>query len=94
LVPNEKNSASFATSSAVRAALGISIIVPTRYFKLTPASLITASAVSTTTALTYCNSLTSLINGIIISGTTLPPLALTAIAALITARVCIAAISG
>ena len=44
LVPNEKNSASPAISSAVIAPRGTSIIVPTRYFTLTPCSFITASA--------------------------------------------------
>ena len=33
LVPKLKNSASLATSSAVRAARGISIMVPTMYFR-------------------------------------------------------------
>ena len=53
LVPKQKKSASVAISSAVRAALGISIIVPTSYSNLTPAAAISASAVSTTTFLTY-----------------------------------------
>ena len=48
LVPKEKKSACLATSSAVRAARGISIMVPTRYFMSEPASLMMASAVSTT----------------------------------------------
>ena len=37
-VPKQKKSASFAISSAVRAALGISIIVPTSYSSLIPAA--------------------------------------------------------
>ena len=50
LVPNEKNSASVAISSAVIAPRGTSIIVPTRYFTLTPCSFITSSATRSTTA--------------------------------------------
>ena len=52
LVPKQKNSASLAISSAVRAARGISIMVPTSYFMSTPASAMSLSAVATTTSLT------------------------------------------
>ncbi len=51
LVPNEKNSASRAMSSAVSAARGISIIVPNWYFTRTPCSFITARASSSRIAL-------------------------------------------
>ena len=96
LVPKEKKSASLAISSAVRAARGISIIVPTLYFMEEPAALMMASAVSTTTPLTYLSSLTSPTRGIMISGTMVQSgcLAWTFRAALMTARVCMAAISG
>ncbi len=57
-----------AISSAVRAALGISIMVPTSYFRSMPAAAISASAVSTTIFLTYFSSLTSHTSGIMISG--------------------------
>ena len=69
LVPKEKNSASVAISSAVRAARGISIMVPTRYFISTPAAASSSSAVLTTMLLTYFSSLTSPTRGIMISGT-------------------------
>jgi len=45
LVPKLKNSALSATASAVKAARGISIIVPTMYFTLDFFSLMMASAV-------------------------------------------------
>ena len=71
-------------------------MVPTRYFMLEPASLMMASAVSTTTFFTYASSLTSPTRGIMISGTMVHSgcLAWTFSAALMTARVCMAAISG
>ena len=69
-MPKEKNSASLAMASAVRAALGISIMVPTLYFMLLPASASSLSAVATTTSLTYLSSLTSPTRGIMISGWT------------------------
>ncbi len=48
LVPKEKNSASSAILSAVRAARGISIIVPTMYSTSVFFSFMTSSAVATT----------------------------------------------
>ena len=50
LVPNEKNSASSAIRSAVMAARGTSIIVPTRYSTRTPCFVITSSAMRRTSA--------------------------------------------
>jgi hypothetical protein len=44
LVPKEKNSATSAISSAVSAARGSSIMVPTRYFDLHPSASKTSSA--------------------------------------------------
>ena len=95
-VPNEKNSASVAISSAVKAALGISIIVPTLYFKSIPDSAIILLAVSVIIDLTNANSLSSPTKGTIISGTIFHSgcLLVTLIAALITAFVCILATSG
>ena len=61
--------ASFAISSAVTQARGISIIVPTSYLRSEPAAAISASAVATTTSLTNLSSLTSPTRGIMISGT-------------------------
>ena len=94
MVPKLKNSASSAILSAKSAALGISIIVPTSYFKSIPDSFIIASAVWQTMFLTYFNSFTSPTRGIIISGVTSIPFLDTLIAASITALVCILAISG
>ena len=95
-MPKQKNSASCAMTSAVSAALGISIIVPTSYFNSTPAAAISAFAVSTTIFLTNFSSLSSPINGIIISGTIFQSECFfcTLIAARMTAFVCIFAISG
>ena len=70
-VPNEKNSASSAISSAVTAPRGTSIIVPTRYLILTPCSFITAAATRSTTAFWSRSSFTCPTSGIMISGTTL-----------------------
>ena len=95
LVPKEKNSASVAISSASRAARGISIMVPTSYLRSTPDSLMILSAVSTTMSLPNLSSLTSPTRGIMIWGSmTYLPRLVTAMAALITAVVCIRAISG
>ena len=70
-------------------------MVPIWYFMLTPASLMTSSAVLVTIALTNLNSLKSKVNGIMISGSMCKPfLLLTAIAALTIALVCISPISG
>ena len=81
---------------AVRAARGISIMVPTSYFMSIPASLMILSAVATTTSLTYLSSLTSPTRGIMISGTIFQSGCFfwTLMAALMTAVVCISAISG
>ncbi len=70
LVPKEKNCASLAISSAVNAARGISIIVPTRYFSSIPASAMIESAVAVMMFLTNTNSFTSPTSGTMISGTT------------------------
>ena len=51
-MPKEKNAASLAISSAVRAARGISIIVPTLYSMSEPASLMIFFAVWSMTDLT------------------------------------------
>ena len=83
-------------SSAVRAARGISIIVPTSYLRLDFAAAISASAVSTTIFFTNASSLTSPTSGIMISGTSFQSgcFFVTLIAARMTALVCIRAISG
>ena len=95
LVPKLKKSASLAISPAVRAARGISIMVPTSYFMSTPAAAIRASAVLTTTSLTNFSSLTSPTRGIMMWGVIILPVsAETLRAALMTALVCISAISG
>ena len=94
-MPKLKKSASLAISSAVSAARGISIIVPTWYFMSTPASLISASAVRTTMSLMNLSSLRSPTSGIMMYGVIIVPVsALTLSAALMTALVCISAISG
>ena len=94
-MPKEKKSASLAISSAVRAARGISIMVPTSYFMSMPDSLMIRSAVAVTTSLTYLSSLTSPTSGIMMSGVMLYlPFLVTLMAALMTAVVCISAISG
>ena len=95
-MPKQKNSASSAISSAVRAARGISIIVPTLYAMLTSAWAISSLAVFTTMSLTYFSSLASPVSGIMISGLTdhVRWAFCTLTAARITAVVCMRAISG
>ena len=56
LVPNEKKSASAAIASATRTLRGISIIVPTRYFTLTPAVVTVSAATRSITAFWSRNS--------------------------------------
>ena len=68
LVPNEKNSAYSAISSAVRAARGISIIVPNLYAISRPCSSMTALASASSTSRWRLSSFTWLVSGIITSG--------------------------
>src|SRR5436305_285380 len=70
LVPNEKNSASRAIWSAATHARGSSIIVPTRYFTVTPFSANTCFAVSWTIFAWAFNSGRKPTSGIITSGST------------------------
>jgi hypothetical protein len=93
-VPNEKNCASAAISSAVIAPRGTSIIVPTRYLTLTPCSFITSPATRSTIAFWSRSSFTCPTSGIMISGTTFSPSLLSWQAASMMARACISVISG
>ena len=94
LVPNEKNSAVSAISSAVRAPRGISIIVPTRYLIFCPVSFCTNSATRCTISTWLSSSFLKPTSGIMISGFTLMPAFCTLAAASKTARACISEISG
>src|ERR1700741_2912680 len=93
-VPNEKNSASLAISSATSAARGNSIIVPTMYSTLVPFSLNTSSATRRTIAAWFAISFTVATKGIITSGSTFTPFFATSTAASKIARACISVISG
>ena len=93
-VPKLKKSVISAISSAVIAALGISIIVPTRYLISFPFSSNTFWISSFTSSITYFNSFTSLDKGIMISGTTSIPSSWQWIAACMIALACILEISG
>ena len=93
-VPKLKNSATTAISSAVIAPRGISIIVPTRYLKVTPFSFITSAATRRTIFSWFASSFTLPTSGIITSGSTLIPFAWTLAAASKMARDCISVISG
>ena len=73
LVPNEKNCASVAISSAVRAPRGTSIIVPTRYLILISCSFITSAATRSTMIFWSRSSLTRPTSGIMTSGSDLEP---------------------
>ncbi len=68
LVPKEKNWASLAISSAVRAARGISIMVPTWYWTSTPSSSITRLATRSTSSRIARISFTWATRGIITLG--------------------------
>ena len=70
-VPNEKNSALSAISSAVSAALGVSIIVPITYLISDDFSSLHLSASLATISLIYAISLALDVRGIMISGTML-----------------------
>ena len=93
-MPNEKNSASDATCSAVTAARGTSIIVPTRYSTRTPAFAITSSATRRTIAAWSLSSATCPTSGIMISGITRTPRRATSHAASKMARACISVMPG
>ena len=88
LVPKEKNCALRAISPAVRAARGISIIVPNWYFTRTPCSFITARASSSRIASSTISSLLCAMSGIMIFGCTLMPSRLHRQAASMMARTC------
>mmetsp|Transcript_40600 Transcript_40600/g.79489 ORF Transcript_40600/g.79489 Transcript_40600/m.79489 type:complete len:446 (-) Transcript_40600:1203-2540(-) len=94
LVPNEKKSATFAISPAISAALGISIMVPTRKLTRSPCSRNTSSATRRTRLLWCSSSLTDPTRGTMMSGTGVWPAFLTARAASMMARACISEISG
>ena len=72
-MPNEKKSAASAIRSAVSAARGSSIMVPTRYSIGAPASANTALAMRSTWARVMSSSRLVPISGIMISGTTGAP---------------------
>mmetsp|Transcript_3411 Transcript_3411/g.21298 ORF Transcript_3411/g.21298 Transcript_3411/m.21298 type:complete len:276 (+) Transcript_3411:1451-2278(+) len=93
-VPKEKNSACSAISSATRAALGTSIIVPTRYATLTPSSEQTLDAMSRIRPAWWASSCGVPTSGTMISGLTSTPSFFTLQAAWRIARACISAISG
>jgi hypothetical protein len=95
LVPKLKNSASQATSPAVSAARGISIMVPTMYFS--PVMLFfsrTSLATFTTISFWLASSVALPTSGIMTSGITLMPFFFTATATSKIARACISVISG
>ena len=94
LVPNEKNCASCAISSAVSAPRGTSIIVPTRYLILIFCSFITSAATRSTMIFWSRSSFTWPTSGIMTSGADLIPSFASWQAASKMARACISVISG
>ncbi len=93
-VPKLKNSASFAMRSAISAARGTSIIVPTMKPTRRPCSRKTSSATRSTIS-RWCESSASLpISGTMISGITSTPSFAQMHAASRIARACISVISG
>jgi hypothetical protein len=93
-VPKEKNSAVSAILSAVTAARGISIIVPTRYSMRSPRSAKTFSAISRMTFSWLSSSPLMPTSGTMISGWTSMPSPFTFRAASIIPRACISVTSG
>ena len=93
-MPKEKNCASRAISSAVSAARGSSIIVPSRNGTVICRSRNTSSATWRTISACFRNSTTLAVSGIITSGITRPFRAATVQAASKIARTCIVVISG
>ncbi|OQC02476.1 MAG: hypothetical protein BWX79_02798 [Alphaproteobacteria bacterium ADurb.Bin100] len=80
--------------SAITAARGVSIIVPSRYSSCSPRSANTAAAVWRITFAWASNSRTVPTSGTMISALTSKPRAFMLRAASITARACISVISG
>ena len=94
-MPKEKNSASFAISSAVTAPRGTSIMVPTRKSTSTPGALPSTSAATSRTMFAWRRSSSTWpTSGIITSGLTGVPLRATWTAASKIARACMRVISG
>jgi len=88
LVPNEKNSANSAICAAISAARGTSIIVPIRYFTVTPVSAMTPSATRLVCWKVSFISPTVPVSGIMISGSAWTPCSTTVQAASMMARTC------
>ena len=93
-MPNEKNCACAPMLSAISAARGVSIIVPSRYSISAPRSANTVAAVARMTFACALNSRTVPTSGTMISARTSKPCAFMLSAASMIARVCISVISG
>ena len=94
LVPKEKNSASFAISSATRAARGNSIMVPTRYSTFVPFLFEYFFATRRTIAAWLAISFSVAVSGIMTSGKPSRRPSRPSTAASKMARACISVISG